>query len=226
MTQHPMQTSETDNVGLKPNSKIGTFLKTKNLDTMKRAFAGMQNSHNNTFNSFEKIDGDQTLTKEAKSLLKGTIGEKAREEFKNHAVRLRGDAKGLLASLHDSLYSNTAQIDQNQVMMIGLVGEQLKSEGLKYLDRSEYVHPIAVMMAKAQLLPHGQSDAVIDKLNAKHSADTLADIKATEDILTSIDYAIETEDKLITSNTPASDELKSLQASSALSEVRKLTHGV
>lgn len=223
---NPLKNSKTDNAGLKPNSKIGTFLKDKKVDSMSRAFKAMQNSHNETFSSFSKIDADKTLTKEAKDLVKGSIGIKAKEEFKNHATRLRGDAQGMLKSLNESLYTNTATIDQNQVMMIGLVGEQLKEEGLAYLDRSDYVHPIAVMMAKAQLLPHGQSEMVLDKLNRKHSSETLSNIKATEDLLTSIDFAIEEEDKLITANTPADDELKALQASSALTEVRKLTRGV
>ena len=226
MTKHPMQTSKYDNVGLKEHSKIGKFLSDKQNGTMKNAFRGMQNTHVNTFKSFERIDADTTLTPDAKNLLKGNIGVKASEEFKNHAVKLRGEAKGLLTSLNNSLYSNSAQIDQNQMMMVGLVGDQLKEEGLKYLDRSEYVHPIALVMAKAGLLPHKQNEAIIEKLDRHHSSDTLANISATEDVINSIDYAIQNEEKLILANTPAPEELKTLQSSSALDEVRKLTGGV
>ncbi len=226
MNYNPLQKTPTDNTGLYETSTISKYLDGKNLDGMSKALNGMRVNHESFFEFRGKIMGDKTLTNEAKDLLIGQKGVKVKDSFINFAADLTKEAKGHLNTLNNSLYTNTSNIDGNQIMMVGLVGEQLKKEGLEYLDRSEYVHPIAVMMAKAELLPHGQGEMVLDKLNRKHSSDTLSEISGAEAVLKSVEATINEESRLFDMHTPTSKELASLQASSALTEVKKLTGGV
>jgi len=226
MRYHPLKTKETDNVGLKKNGTIGTYLQNNEIGEMSRPFHGMSSNHEDFFKFKEKIDADSTLSKDAKSLLIGHKGESVRSSFNEYATELINATKSHLKQLTGSLYTNTAKIDSNQVAMVGLVGARLSEEGLSYLDRSEYIHPIATMLAKAELLPDGQSTFVLEKLNQHHSSDTLLQIKEAERVLEAVQSTIDEETELIDTNTPTADHMERLKASSALAEIKKLTAGV
>ncbi len=226
MNYNPLQLKPTDNVGLYEISTISNYLDGKKLDGMSKALNGMRVNHESFFDFRAKVMGDKTLTDSAKDLLIGQKGVKVKNSFNSFANDLTNGANGYIKSLTDSLYTNTTNIDSNQIMMVGLVGEQLKEEGLEYLDRSEYIHPIATMMAKAELLPFGQSELVLENLNRKHSADTLSDISGAEKLLTAVESTIDEESRLFDIHTPTKQELERLETSSALTEVKKLTGGV
>jgi hypothetical protein len=224
--RHPLAKDNLDNIGLKDDGKLGQFLKNRGLDTASKHFNGLAVNHEAFVTAQNKVSNDPAFSKDHKDLMIGTKGETVLQAFEKQANSMMQDIQGYRNHLDRSLYTNTIGLDNAQQQMVGLIGKQFNEEGLAYLDRSEYAQPVVTLLAKAGVLEEGIGEMVIEKMNNKHSADTLRDMTEADEAITALESAVETERQIIEYHSPLPHKLEALRNSSALEEVRKITEGV